>query len=82
MHLDHTEDEVGSIPIPPIATPSLATTMSHRYKDYEHLKLWKVLEKGVDRLVANCDLDQKTATHNIIGYLTKLLIDEGLVKEE
>ena len=47
----------------------------HPYKDYEQLRAWKVLNQGLADLVANGDIEQKTASVYIVGYLSKLLAD-------
>jgi hypothetical protein len=45
----------------------------HPYKQFEKDPMWRLLNKGIDALVKNGDLQEKTARTHIVGYLTKLL---------
>jgi hypothetical protein len=54
-------------------------SISHPYEKYEHLEVWKVISQGLADLEANGDIEQKTASVYIVGYLSKLLGDEGLI---
>jgi hypothetical protein len=54
-------------------------SVSHPYEKYQNLKVWKVISKGIADLEANGDIEQKTATVYIVGYLSKLLSDKGLI---
>ncbi|HEX8203095.1 MAG TPA: hypothetical protein VF590_21640 [Isosphaeraceae bacterium] len=53
----------------------------HPYQEYEALKVWKVLSKGIKDLEANGDIEEKTARPHIVGYLSKLLHDSDLLVE-
>jgi hypothetical protein len=53
----------------------------HPYREYETLKVWKVLSKGIKDLEANGDIEEKTARPYIVGYLSKLLLDSHLLVE-
>jgi hypothetical protein len=51
--------------------------MSHPYEQFENTPLWKVINKGIDDLVENNDLEETTRREYIVGYLCKL-IDESV----
>jgi hypothetical protein len=51
--------------------------MTHPYKQFEGTPLWEVILKGIDDLVGNNDLEEKTARENIVGYLCKLLSESN-----
>lgn len=53
----------------------------HPYREYEKLKVWKVLSKGITDLEANGDIEEKTARHYLVGYLSKLLLESDLLVE-
>ena len=53
----------------------------HPYREYEKLKVWKVLSKGIKDLEANGDIEEKTARPYIVGYLSKLLHNADLLVE-
>jgi hypothetical protein len=52
---------------------------NHPYKEYQGLDVWKVLDKGIKDLQANGDVVETTARPYIVGYLSKLLVDAGLI---
>lgn len=45
------------------------------YNKYKKHAFWKVIENAIDALIINNDLEEKTAHHNVVGYLTKCLCD-------
>jgi hypothetical protein len=47
--------------------------MSHPYERFESDPLWPVLDKAVDDLVLNADLQELTARPYIVGHLCKSL---------
>ncbi len=51
---------------------------SHPYDAYEHLPAWKVLDKAMQELIDNGDVEATTARQHIVGYLTKQLADREL----
>jgi hypothetical protein len=51
----------------------------HPYQEYQDLEVWKVLEKGIKDLQANGDVVETTARPYIVGYLSKLLVESGLL---
>ena len=54
----------------------------HRYREYEKLCLWRVLTRGMKALESNGDIEEKTARRYIVGYLSKLLIESDLIRED
>ena len=52
---------------------------THPYQGYEKLRVWKVLSKGIKDLEANGDIEEKTARRYIVGYLSQLLLESGVV---
>lgn len=49
--------------------------MSHPYGKFEHTRLWAVINKGIDDLVENDDIEEMTQRENIVGYLCKLVTE-------
>lgn len=47
--------------------------MAHPYSRYESSTEWRVLDQALDTLVANGDLEEKTARSHIVGYLCQAL---------
>lgn len=52
--------------------------MSHPYKHLEGTPLWKVIDKGINNLVENNDLEEATSREYIVGYLCKLINETGI----
>ncbi|MEW4212085.1 hypothetical protein Q0O85_26565 [Priestia megaterium] len=52
--------------------------MSHPYKHLEGTPLWKVIDKGINNLVENKDLEETTSREYIVGYLCKLINEAGI----
>ncbi|MEY5041269.1 MAG: hypothetical protein RLZZ414_817 [Bacteroidota bacterium] len=48
--------------------------MNHPYKDYENNKLWELIEKGIDDLIENQDIELTTRKEYVIGYLCQIVI--------
>ena len=53
--------------------------IDHPYKNYENLRIWEVLERGIADLAANGDLEEKTASCYIVGYLARMIDEAGLI---
>jgi hypothetical protein len=47
--------------------------MSHPYKQFEGTPLWEVINKGLDDLVENNNLEETTRREYIVGYLCKFI---------
>ena len=45
----------------------------HPYTRYEQTPLWKALDKGIDDLVKNNDIEELTRREYIVGYLCDLI---------
>ena len=50
---------------------------SHPYARYEKEALWRAIDRGIRALVKNGDLTEQTTRAHIVGYLSKLLDEEG-----
>lgn len=55
--------------------------MAHPYEKFEHTRLWAVINKGIDDLVENDDIEEMTQRENIVGYLCKLVTELESEKE-
>ncbi|MDF2067624.1 hypothetical protein [Bacillus sp. Cr_A10] len=47
--------------------------MAHPYELFEGTPLWEVINKGIDDLVENNDIEETTQREYIVGYLCKLI---------
>ncbi|MEH7505083.1 hypothetical protein V7152_24240 [Neobacillus drentensis] len=47
--------------------------MSHPYKQFENTSLWKTINKAIEDLVENDDIEEKTQREKIVGYICKLI---------
>lgn len=56
--------------------------MNHPYQQQESHPAWAVLNRALDDLVRNGDLDEKTARAYITGYLVKVLSDHRLLQDD
>lgn len=45
----------------------------HPYAEYEADPLWPLIQKGIDDLVKNQDLIERTERSYIVGYLCKVI---------
>ncbi|WP_078410753.1 hypothetical protein [Priestia abyssalis] len=54
--------------------------MSHPYEQFEGTPLWETINKGIDDLVENNDIEETTRREYIVGYLCKL-INESVTKK-
>lgn len=53
----------------------LGRTAPRPYEQYSDLAIWKVLDRGINRLVRNQDLVETSSRTHIVGYLVKLLVE-------
>ena len=49
------------------------------YSEFSETRLWLVLSGAIDELVANRDLEEKTARRYIIGYIARCLSENDLL---
>ena len=49
--------------------------MEDRYEIYVGTPLWDVINKGINDLVENKDIEETTYRENIVGYLCKLITE-------
>ncbi|HET9431665.1 MAG TPA: hypothetical protein VFO70_10845 [Chitinophagaceae bacterium] len=46
--------------------------LRHHYKEYEETQLWKLIDKALDDLVENQDIELTTRKEYIFGYICKI----------
>jgi hypothetical protein len=51
------------------------------YERHRELHAWRVVEAAVARLVANGDIEEKTARKYLVGYIVKELEEAGILAE-
>ncbi|WP_169834556.1 hypothetical protein [Paenisporosarcina indica] len=49
--------------------------MSNPYIKFEHTPLWAVINKGIEDLVENNDIEETTRREYIVGYLCKVIME-------
>lgn len=49
------------------------------YQEYRQTPIWPEIEKSIKELINNDDLELKTQIDYVIGYITKNLVDKGLI---
>ena len=49
--------------------------MSHFNKHLEYTPLWAVINKGIEDLVKNNDIEETTNREYIVGYLCNLILE-------
>ncbi|KKS93158.1 MAG: hypothetical protein UV70_C0015G0002 [Parcubacteria group bacterium GW2011_GWA2_43_13] len=49
----------------------------YSYNKFKKTKLWEIMDKGIDDLVNNKDIEENTQRAYIVGYLCKLLHETG-----
>ena len=49
----------------------------HPYQQYEKFPIWDALDRAIDELIKNGDVEEQTARQYIVGFLAKSLTDEG-----
>lgn len=54
----------------------------HPYEDYEKTIGWKTIDKAINDLVKNNDLEECTAREYIVGYIVKSLIEAKVLHTE
>ena len=47
--------------------------MTHPYEIFEETPLWDIVNKGINDLVENKDIEETTQREYIVGYLCKLI---------
>ncbi len=50
--------------------------IKHPYKEYEQTQLWELIDKAIDDLVENQDIELTTRKEYIVGYLCKIIKSE------
>lgn len=55
--------------------------MSHPYKQFENTRLWNVINKAIEELVENDDIEEKTQREYIVGYISKLINESTMERE-
>ena len=48
------------------------------YEKFKSNKIWNVVDRAVDNLVENNDIEERTNREYIIGFLCKTLCEAGL----
>ncbi len=56
--------------------------ISHPYKEYEKTQLWKLIDKAIDDLIKNQDIELTTRKEYVVGYLCKNLKSKLENKDE
>lgn len=51
----------------------------HPYKQFEGTALWQVLDAALSDLIANDDIEERTAREYIVGYLAQQLAESDVV---
>jgi hypothetical protein len=46
---------------------------SHPYAEHMSTELWRIIQKGIEDLVNNHDLEVNTSREYVVGYLCKLV---------
>ncbi|MCP3765021.1 hypothetical protein NLX67_22190 [Domibacillus sp. A3M-37] len=54
--------------------------MSYPYEQFEGTPLWEAINKGIDDLVENNDIEETTRREYIVGYLCKLINESVTTK--
>ena len=49
------------------------------YEKFESTIIWNVVDRAIDDLVNNTDIEEKTDRGYIVGYLCKILFEAGLI---
>ena len=47
----------------------------HPYVEFEDLQAWRLVDRAIDDLVENQDLEELTPRHYIVGYIVKMLAE-------
>jgi hypothetical protein len=54
--------------------------MKHPYIAYKNSQYWSIINKAIDDLVNNEDIEEKTTRDHIVGYICKLLVENDPIK--
>lgn len=49
--------------------------MAHPYEIFEETPLWDIINKGINDLVENNDIEETTQREYIVGYLCELIYE-------
>ena len=52
--------------------------MSHPYEDLEQTPLWRTLQRAIEELRKNGDIELTTAPEYVVGYVARSLERDGL----
>lgn len=52
------------------------------YNEFKNTKIWEVLDQGIQNLIDNQDIEEKTNREYLIGYLLKLLKEKECIKSD
>jgi hypothetical protein len=55
--------------------------VSHPYKKFENTPLWNIINKAIDDLVENDDIEEKSKREYIVGYISKVINESNNGKE-
>jgi hypothetical protein len=47
--------------------------LEHPYKEFEQTQLWELIEKALDELITNRDIELTTRKEYVVGYICKTL---------
>jgi len=56
--------------------------MESQYEKYKSHPLWGIVKNGINDLIMNSDIEEKTAIDYIIGYLCMSIIESDQIKIE
>jgi len=48
---------------------------THPYIEFEKTLIWKIVEKSINELSINQDIDLTTKKEYVVGYLTKSIVE-------
>jgi hypothetical protein len=57
---------------------NMKNNITFPYEKYKGTDIWNFLEKGINTLVNNKDIIEKTNRDYIVGYLCKIIIEKKL----
>ena len=49
------------------------------YSEFQSLRAWSVVDQAIQGLFENQDIDKRTHTHFIVGYIVKALSDAEIL---
>lgn len=51
--------------------------MKHLYEEYEDTVLWESVVNAINDLIENQDLEVKTKKEYVVGYICKMITEQG-----